>query len=168
MAEQDFIGAQAYLYVIEKIKTNLLESKLPDNFKRINTVTTGDISEVDLSKQTIFPLSHIMVNNVQFNDHIQTFNVSVMLMDIMFEDNATEIPLIYNDDNELFMLNKMLWTGNKMVKDFNVGDLNNGDIYVDINTVSAEPFKDRFENLLVGWVFTFNVQVRNNVDICLN
>ena len=159
MANQDFIGAQSYLYVIKQIKDNLLESKLPDNFKRINTVTTGDISEVDLSKQTIFPLSHIIINNV---------NVSIMLMDILFEDNTTEIPLIYNDDNELFLLNKMLWVGNKMVKDFNVGNLNNGDIYVDIKTVNAEPFKDRFENLLVGWVFTFDVQVRNNVNICLN
>ena len=109
-----------------------------------------------------------MINNVQFGEHIQTFNVSIMLMDILFEDNTTEIPLIYNDDNELFLLNKMLWVGNKMVKDFNVGNLNNGDIYVDIKTVNAEPFKDRFENLLVGWVFTFDVQVRNNVNICLN
>ena len=29
----------------------------------INTVTFGDIMEVDLNKQTIFPLAHMMIDN---------------------------------------------------------------------------------------------------------
>jgi hypothetical protein len=29
----------------------------------VNTVSSGDIFEIDLNKQTIFPLSHIIVNN---------------------------------------------------------------------------------------------------------
>ena len=62
----------------------------------------------------------------------------------------------------------MLFIGNKMIKDFSVGDLNNGDSFVEINSVVAEPFKDRFENLLIGWVFTFDVQIRNNINVCLN
>ena len=167
MAEKDFIGAQSYLYLIKQIKDNLLLEKT-DGYRRINTATTGDITEVDLSKSTIFPLGHIMVNNTRFSDHTQTFNVSVMLMDLLNEDNNEEIPLIYDGDNEMFMLNKMLFIGNKMVKDFSVGDLNNGDTFVDINSVTAEPFKDRFENLLIGWVFTFDVQIRNNINICIN
>ena len=29
----------------------------------VNTVTFGSLDDVDLNKQTIFPLSHIIVNN---------------------------------------------------------------------------------------------------------
>ena len=29
----------------------------------VNSVTEGDIFEVDLNKQTIFPLVHVMINN---------------------------------------------------------------------------------------------------------
>ena len=29
----------------------------------VNTVTTGDITRIDLGKQSMFPLSHIIVNN---------------------------------------------------------------------------------------------------------
>ncbi len=44
-----------YYTVLDTIKTNL-ES---DPF--VNTVTQGDIFAVDLAKQTIFPLVHILI-----------------------------------------------------------------------------------------------------------
>ena len=49
----------------------------------VNTITQGDIFRVDLNKQTIFPLVHIIVNNVQFVENVQQANVSVMAMDIV-------------------------------------------------------------------------------------
>jgi hypothetical protein len=51
-------GIRGFYQLTEKIKEQLL------NDVNCNTVTTGDITEIDLSKQTIFPLSHIIVNNV--------------------------------------------------------------------------------------------------------
>ena len=47
----------------------------------INTVTFGDLLEVDLSKQTIFPLAHvgfILVNNVHYN-YIEGCSHNVLL-----------------------------------------------------------------------------------------
>ena len=49
---------------------------------QVSTVTEGDIFEVDLAKQTIFPLSHIMINNVTFNDIGVTYNMSILFMDV--------------------------------------------------------------------------------------
>jgi len=46
-------------YVITDLIENLL---IADEY--INTVTYGDISDVDLNKQTIFPLGHLIVNNI--------------------------------------------------------------------------------------------------------
>ncbi len=46
-----------YFELLDKLKTHF------DADVIVNTVTQGDIFKVDLSKQTIFPLLHIMVNN---------------------------------------------------------------------------------------------------------
>ncbi len=52
-----------------------------DNDAFINTVTEGDIFAVDLSKQTIFPLAHIIVNNSSIENNIIRFNVSILCME---------------------------------------------------------------------------------------
>ena len=48
---------QGFYNLSEKIRQTLQL----DDF--VNTVTYGDIYDVDLNKQTIFPLSHFMVNS---------------------------------------------------------------------------------------------------------
>ena len=45
---------KGFYQVTETIKNQLLSDV------NVNTVTTGDITKIDLSKQTIFPLSHII------------------------------------------------------------------------------------------------------------
>ena len=59
---------KGFYTVLETIKNNLLSDV------DVKTVTTGDITKIDLSKQTIFPLSHIIVNNVGNEDNILRFN----------------------------------------------------------------------------------------------
>ena len=49
----------------------------------VNSVTFGDIFEVDLAKQTIFPLSHIIVNSCTFQDHVVQFNLQILCMDMI-------------------------------------------------------------------------------------
>jgi len=46
------------------ITTKIKETLALDAF--VNTVTYGDIFEVDLNKQDIFPLSHFIVNNATY------------------------------------------------------------------------------------------------------
>ena len=66
-----------YYYIINTLKDYI---KL-NGFT--NTVTTGNIFDVDLAKQTIFPLSHIMVNNAVINENTMALNVSILFMDIV-------------------------------------------------------------------------------------
>ena len=56
----------------------------------VNSVTFGDIFEVDLNKQTIFPLSHIVVNGCTFQDHVVQFNLQVICMDIVNETSENK------------------------------------------------------------------------------
>ena len=57
----------------------------------INTVTIGDILDVDLAKQTIFPLAHINVGSVTFDEHIITFNINVIAMDMLMRQKKTSV-----------------------------------------------------------------------------
>ena len=56
-------GVRGFYQITDTLKTNLL---LDEN---VNTVTTGDIFDIDLEKQTIFPLSHIVINSVEIQEH---------------------------------------------------------------------------------------------------
>ena len=53
-----------YFDIIDKLKTHF------ENDELINTVTQGDLFDVDLNKQTIFPLVHLIVNNATFEENV--------------------------------------------------------------------------------------------------
>ena len=90
-------------------------------YSKIKTITTGDIYEIDLSKQTIFPLGHIIVNNVQQDEHFYTFNVSFLVMDIVDinkEEGASETTNLYGNNNEADILNESLSSINFLDRDW--------------------------------------------------
>lgn len=160
MAINQNIGAQSYLQIIEILRDELLSNN------NITTVSVGDITEIDLDKQTIFPLAHIVVGNTSFNSTIVTYDVSILIMDIVHDDTTENEPTIYKNDNELYVLNTMFNVGNHLTDKLFNGNLYDGNTFVERSSVNAQPFKDRFENLLAGWSFNFQLTVRNNIDRC--
>ena len=62
---------KGFYQVTEIIKEALLSDV------NVNTVTTGDITRIDLGKQTMFPLSHLVVNNVGNEDSVLRFSLSI-------------------------------------------------------------------------------------------
>lgn len=131
----------------------------------VNTVTYGDITQVDLDKQTIFPLSHIIVNSVTSNDTVLTFNISVLAMDIVdvYKEEVTNI--FVGNNNEQDVLNTQLAVLNKLIQKLRIGNL-----YVDkyqvLDDVTIEPFRDRFENQIAGWTATMDIIIQNDVNVC--
>ena len=87
-------------------------------------------------------------------------------MDMVHNDLGLDEPYIYQSDNEIFVLNTMLNIGNHLTDKLFNGNLYDGNTYVDRATVTAEPFRDRFENLLAGWSFDFTLTTRNNINRC--
>jgi hypothetical protein len=160
MAINQNIGPQSYLQVIEILRNELLANN------NITTVTTGNISDIDLDKQTIFPLAHLVVGNASFNPQIITYDISILLMDVVHNDDTEDEPNIYQDDNSMYVLNTMFNIGNHLTDALFNGDLYDGNTFVDRSSVNAEPFSDRFENLLAGWSFNFQLVVRNNINRC--
>ena len=132
----------------------------------INTVTFGDLSDIDLDKTTIFPLSHIFVERVRNEDNMLIFDFSVLVADIVdFSNEETEFDDFFGNDNLHDVLNTQLTVINGLITSLRRGDLYRTQYQLD-NEHIAEPFKERFKNLLAGWEATISNRVKNNVTIC--
>lgn len=150
-------GIRGFYLVMEKLKDQLLNE--------VNTVTTGDITEVDLSKQTIFPLSHIIVNNVTSSENMLTFNVSILSMDIVDVSKEPVTDIFRGNNNEQDVLNTQLATLDKVIQQFRISSIYQ-EGYQITGDASLEPFYDRFENQIAGWTATFDLMIANDIDIC--
>ena len=136
---------------------------------QVNVVTFGDIFDVDLNKQTIFPLSHIMVNQATIEGQGVRVSLSVMCMDVideLKEDLRDQTEPFYNNNNEQDILNTQLQVINDLVMKLRKGQLYTDLYQLDGNPVCT-PFNERFENLLTGWTATFDVLLPNTeISVC--
>tara|TARA_R110002012_G_scaffold293424_1_gene489093 strand:- start:250 stop:708 length:459 start_codon:yes stop_codon:yes gene_type:complete len=150
---------KAFYDVTNQIKTALAAEPF------VKTVTFGELSDVDLGKQTIFPLAHLMINNATVGEKIITFNTSIICMDIVdiSKDEVTDI--FVGNDNEQDILNTQLAVLTRVLNQFQRGDLYVNKFQIN-EDVSCEPFVDRFENKLAGWNATFNILLQNEMTVC--
>jgi hypothetical protein len=136
-----------------------------ENDAFINTVTEGDIFKVDLAKQTIFPLTHIIVNSSSIENNIIRFNVSILCMDIVDISKNTATDQFIGNDNEQDVLNTMFSVQNRLYDVLRRGDLYS-DNFVTEGNATLEPFAERFENYLAGWTMTLDILMSNSMTIC--
>jgi hypothetical protein len=144
-----------------------LTDKIKDTLQAepfVNTVTYGSLDDIDLDKQTIFPLSHIIVNNVAVATKTLRFNISVLSMDIV-DESKKEADDFVGNDNEQDVLNTQLAIQSRLLALLQRGDLYTDKYQVE-GEVTCEPFVDRFENKLAGWAATFDVLIPNDMTIC--
>ena len=152
-------GVRGYYLVTTTIKDNLI------NDENVNTITTGDITKIDLAKQTIFPLSHIIVNNVSQEEQVLRFNVSVICMDVVNQSKDETTDLFIGNNNEQDILNTQLAVVNKLIELLRSGSLYTNKYQLD-GVVGCEPFFDRFESEVAGWVATMDILIDNDINIC--
>ena len=144
---------------IDKLKSHF------DGDALVNSVTEGDIFQVDLAKQTIFPLVHIMVNSCSFETNVLRFNISLIAMDLVDISKNENTNVYLGNDNTQDALNSTLAILNRAYDKMLHGSLAYDLFQID-GTANCEPFTERFENLLSGWTMTFDVLVPNEMTIC--
>jgi len=148
-----------YFDIIDKLKSHFESDPM------INTVSQGDVFDIDLNKQTIFPLAHIIVNTATFEENVIRYNISILAMDIT-DISKKESPNKFDgNDNELWVLNSMLAVQNRCYELLRRGTLYTEKFQVD-GSPSCEPFTERFENKLAGFTMTFDVLIPNDMTIC--
>ena len=152
-------GIRGFYQLTETIKTQLLADV------NVNTVTTGDIFDIDLSKQSIYPLAHIIVNNVTAQEQVLLFNITVMAMDIVDESKKETTDIFVGNNNEQDVLNTQLAVLNKLQMVLRRGTLYSDKFQLE-GDATLEPFYERFDNRLAGYAATMNVIIHNDIDIC--
>jgi hypothetical protein len=125
--------------IANKTYNNVINTlkNIGDKHDQIATVTTGDIFDINLEKMEKFALMHINPVNVTTDDFGLTYNFQIFIADLVSE--------------------KSDWTEDNFQS---ANNLSNGQ-------QTLEPFTERFDNLLTGWVFSLSVLVANNFDACI-
>ncbi len=152
-------GVRGFYQLTNTIKDQLL------NDQDINTVTTGDISDINLNKQDIFPMAHIIINNVTVDEQTLNFNISILAMDIVNISKEETKDRFIGNNNLQDILNTQLVVLNKLIQLLKRGNLHT-DKYQLEGSPSCEPFYDRFDNELAGWTATMDVLIYNDITIC--
>ena len=152
-------GIRGFYQITQIIKDSLLSDV------NVNTVTTGDIFDIDLSKQSIFPLSHIIVNSVTLQEQVISFNITVMAMDIVDESKDATTDIFRGNNNEQDVLNTQLAVLNKLVMVLRRGTLYSDKFQLE-GDASLEPFYERFDNRLAGYAATMDIIIHNDITIC--
>jgi len=137
----------------------------------ITTFTMGDLYNVDMAKQTLFPLAHLIVNNTTIASGLFQYNVTLLVMDRVVDvtDNS------YGHYNYLLKNYKDV-TNLIDVHNTSLSTLNDITSYIYRNPQSyqynvigdslATPFEERFDNLLAGWAIDLNISVGNVNPMC--
>ena len=148
-----------YFDIIDKLKTHF------DNDVLVNTVTQGNLFDIDLSKQTIFPLVHLIVNTASLEGNVVRYNISILAMDIVDIAKDEEENKFDGNDNELYVLNTQLQVLTRCYELLLRGDLWSDKFQIDGNP-TCEPFVDRFSSKIAGWTMTTDILIPNGMTIC--
>ena len=152
-------GVRGFYQLTQAIKNELLRDA------NINTVTTGDITDVNLNKQDIFPLGHIIINSVVDEEQILRFNITVLACDIVDQSKDRTLNRFRGNDDTQNILNTQLAVLNRLIQRLRMGTLFT-DMYQLDGNPSLTPFYDRFENQLAGWSATMDIMIYNDIYIC--
>ena len=150
---------KSFYKVIDSIQT--VVSAEPFN----NTVTFGDISEIDLKKQSLFPLAHVMVNNMNIEQQHVSFNVTLFLMDLVDVSKEPDTTLFLGNDNTQDVLNTQAALATRIIRVLQKSNLYKQDFEI-LGTANCEPFTERFDNALAGWAVTFDVNAKDDMTYC--
>jgi hypothetical protein len=158
------VNYSLYYNVLNYFKT------IMKNHPSIQSVTYGDIDSIDDKQYPEYPLGNVLITDSRFEVSTTTFTVQLTLADkqknkndeSIGADNSQTIPFYGVDDmvdihaNTLAILNDLTAYTQRGVQGFEV----NGDIV-------CQPFSDRFNNGLAGWVATFELTTHNDKNRCL-
>jgi len=152
-------GVRGYYQLTSTIEEQLLADV------NNNTVSIGDISDVNLNKQDIFPLAHMIVNSVSVEEQVLRFSLTILACDVVDQSKDRTTDRFTGNDNEQDILNTQLAVLNRLIQRLRMGSLHT-DMYQLDGNPSLEPFMDRFENQLAGWSASMDILIYNDIYIC--
>lgn len=139
---------------------SFLYNNVKDHFNNdpfVNVFAEGQGDEIDLSKQTIFPLSYMTIETASPDENaVQiTFNIYAMdIIDIKDDANDNKHDVMNTQYNVLLRFYEMLRRGGLYDKK------------MQLVSMSMNAFEQRFANYLAGWSASVTVYIPNHMTIC--
>jgi len=152
-------GVEAVYRIIDALKTELLSNDF------CNKVTLGTLTEIDLAKMTVFPLSHITLDTVTHNENTLSFSITIYNLDIVEISKDLPADDIYGNDNLVYIWTNQLYVINRLVS-----RIKQSTIYNDGWELENIPISDfinkEMENMLAGFQTTIVITVPNDISKC--
>ncbi len=141
--------------------TDAIKGEL-DNNVLLNTVSYGDIDEIELLKSNRYPLAHVGISNGTISDSTSTINISVIFIQQVDEKKAQEDSF---NDSELYAQNNMLAAATRLVQVLKRGDLYANGFQLE-EDATVDFFGDRFADRVAGVTVDFVVTIKNQASVC--
>ena len=156
--------------------------RIGEYHEQISSTSVGDIWEIDLPKMSKFPLLHVNPTSVVTGDSQLVYNFQIFICDLVSErENWTEnnasanfSKLVKTLSNEQDVFNETLQIATDFIgmlrhsaqqSELGVNDIN-VPLYFTQDQFTLEPFQERFDNLLCGYVFQIGILVQNDFQTC--
>lgn len=158
------VNYSLYYNVLNYFKT------IMENHPSIQLVTQGNIQDFDTREFPQYPLGNVSITSADIDGTTTNYGIQLIVADKIKNKNNEStpttneqtIPFFGVDDtvdihaNTFSIINDLTAYTAKSVDGFEIND-----------TISNEPFEDRFNNGLAGWVSTFTLTVHNDRNRCL-
>tara|TARA_Y100000289_G_C3894563_1_gene135759 strand:+ start:439 stop:930 length:492 start_codon:yes stop_codon:yes gene_type:complete len=151
------VNNKTYNNVIDTLKN------LGTNHLQISTTTVGDIFDIDLEKNTLYPLMHLNPVNVTTRRTELVYNFQVFIMDLVEPDGSNEQE-VYSDVLQICIDIIGILSNSKWQAQLALGI--NAPVYFAEGDYTLEPFKERFDQSVTGWVFNLGITVQNSFQTC--
>ena len=156
--------------------------RMGEYHEQISSTSVGDIWEINLEKMEKMPLLHVNPTSVVTGDSQLTYNFQIFICDLVSErENWTEnnasanfSKLVKTLSNEQDVFNETLQIATDFIgmlrhsaqqSELGVNDIN-VPLYFTQDQFTLEPFQERFDNLLCGYVFQIGILVQNDFQTC--
>ena len=141
--------------------TDAIKNELDSNVL-LNSVTYGDVDEIELLKSNRYPLAHVGISTGTISDATSEINLSVIF--IQQVDEVKEQEDSFND-SELYAQNNMLSAATRLVQVLKRGDLYQQGFQLN-EDANVEFFGDRFTDRVAGVTVDMTVTIKNQASIC--
>ena len=160
--------------ITNKTYNNLIDKliSIGEKHEQISTVTTGDIFDIDLQKNTKYALMHINPVNVVAGTYGLTYNFQIFVMDLVEPGSSNSSPRNYNSNEQQvysttlqICIDLISIFRNSKYQSENNDDINDP-IYFTEGDYTLEPFTERFDQSVSGFVFQIGILADNSFQTC--
>ena len=153
-----------YYTILDYFKTIMV------NHPSIDTVSQGDIPQIDDKAFTMYPMGNVNILGANFGPKTTEYQIQLIIADkIKNKNNESDpttnemiVPFFSYDDtvdihaNTLGIVNDLVSFTQYSLESFSID-----------GQITNEPFAERFNNGLAGWVSTFTLTTHNDRPRCL-